>query len=109
MAPASTARRRRMRMRARIDGPAPAGDARAQANRIANQRSPIRPKNGFWRAAMRRKAAEHENFFIAKNTDSESTQPAFRRHRRAATASIAYRASDALLRKRLRHRRFLRY
>jgi hypothetical protein len=38
----------------------------------------IRAKNGIWRATMRREAGEHENFFIAKNRDSESTQQAFR-------------------------------
>ena len=45
---------------------------------------------------MRRKAAGRENFFIAKNTDSESAQPAFGRHRRVATACIASCASNAL-------------
>jgi hypothetical protein len=44
---------------------------------IANQRVAIRAKNRFWRAAMRRKAGEHENFFIAKNRDSESAQRVF--------------------------------
>jgi hypothetical protein len=37
----------------------------------------IRAKNRFWRAAMRREADQHENFFIAKNRDSESAQRAF--------------------------------
>jgi hypothetical protein len=41
----------------------------------------IPAKNRFWRAAMRRKAGEHENFFIAKNGDSESAQWAFKHHR----------------------------
>jgi hypothetical protein len=47
---------------------------------IANHRGAIRAKNRFWRAAMRRKAGERENFFIAKNRDSESAQRAFGRH-----------------------------
>jgi hypothetical protein len=47
--------------------------------RNANQRRAIRAKNRFWRAAMRREAGEHENFFIAKNRDSESAQRAFGR------------------------------
>jgi hypothetical protein len=37
----------------------------------------IRSKNRFWRATMRREAGCHENFFIAKNGDSESAQRAF--------------------------------
>jgi hypothetical protein len=37
----------------------------------------IPAKNLFWRAPMRRKAGEHENFFIAKNCDSESARRAF--------------------------------
>ena len=38
---------------------------------------------------MRRQAAGHENFFIAKNRDSESAQHAFGRCRRVAATSIA--------------------
>jgi len=49
--------------------------------RNANQRCAIRAKNRFWRAAMRREAGEHENFFIAKIRDSESAQRAFGRCR----------------------------
>jgi hypothetical protein len=45
--------------------------------RLANQRRRFRAKNRFWRAAMRREAGQHENFFIAKNRDSESAQRAF--------------------------------
>jgi hypothetical protein len=41
----------------------------------------IRAKNRFWRAAMRREAGQRENFFIAKNRDSESAQRAFSRLR----------------------------
>jgi hypothetical protein len=41
----------------------------------------IRAKNRFWRAAMRREAGQRENFFIAKNRDSESAQRAFSQHR----------------------------
>jgi hypothetical protein len=37
----------------------------------------IRAKNRFWRATMRREAGCRENFFIAKNGDSESAQRAF--------------------------------
>jgi hypothetical protein len=47
----------------------------------------ILAKIRFWRATMRRKAGEHENFFIAKNRDSESTQRAFCRLRRVAMTS----------------------
>jgi hypothetical protein len=41
----------------------------------------IRPKIRFWRAAMRRQGVGHENFFIAKNCDSESVRAAFGRCR----------------------------
>jgi len=34
-------------------------------------------KNRFWRATIRPEAGEDENFFVAKNRDSESTQPPF--------------------------------
>jgi hypothetical protein len=47
----------------------------------------IRAKNRFWRAAMRREGGEHENFFIAKNRDSESAQRAFAGRRRVAMTS----------------------
>ena len=49
-------------------------------------------KNRFWRAAMRRKAGDHENFFIAKNRDSESAQRRLSRHRSVAPTSIACRS-----------------
>ena len=45
---------------------------------------------------MRREACQHENFFIAKNRDSESAQRAFYRKRRVATTSTARRSSNAL-------------
>jgi hypothetical protein len=54
---------------------------RTNQNRAANQPHAIRAKNRFWRAAMRREAGNHENFFIAKNRDSESAQRAFSRPR----------------------------
>jgi hypothetical protein len=34
-------------------------------------------KNRFWRAGIRPEAGEDENFFVAKNRDSESAQPPF--------------------------------
>jgi hypothetical protein len=43
-------------------------------NPLPNQLRAIRPKNRFWRATMRREAGGHENFFIAKNRDSESVR-----------------------------------
>jgi hypothetical protein len=50
----------------------------------------ILAKIRFWRATMRRKAGEHENFFIAKNRDSESTQRAFWWLPRVAMTSNGY-------------------
>jgi hypothetical protein len=41
---------------------------------------------------MRREAGGHENFFIAKNRDSESAQRTFSRHRRCAMTSFACRS-----------------
>jgi hypothetical protein len=49
----------------------------------------ILAKIRFWRATMGREAGSHENFFIAKNRDSESAQRAFRGRRRVAAASNA--------------------
>ena len=46
---------------------------------------------------MRREAGEDENFFIAKNRDSESAQGVFGRHRRVAKTSIARRSRNALM------------
>jgi len=72
------------------------GDARRKSKTaLANQRRAIRAKIRFWRAPMRREAGEHENFFIAKNRDSESAQHAFDRHRRLATTSNVHRSYDA--------------
>jgi hypothetical protein len=62
---------------------------------VPNQRRAIRAKNRFWRAPMRREAGGHENFFIAKIRDSESTQPAFRRSLRCEMMSAASRSSNA--------------
>jgi hypothetical protein len=64
-----------------------------------NQPHAIRSKNRFWRAAMRREAGGHENFFIAKNRDSESAQRAFGRHRRGAMTSFTRRSLNALIAK----------
>jgi hypothetical protein len=44
---------------------------------------------------MRREAGNHENFFIAKNRDSESTQRVFNRHRRVPARPIARRSLHA--------------
>jgi hypothetical protein len=41
---------------------------------------------------MRREAVDHENFFIAKNRDSESAQRAFSRPRSVAMTSTARRS-----------------
>jgi hypothetical protein len=54
---------------------------RTNQNRACESAAAIRAKNWFWRAAMRREACQHENFFIAKNRDSESAQRAFDRRR----------------------------
>jgi hypothetical protein len=43
----------------------------------ANQPAAILAKIRFWRATMRRKAGQRENFFIAKNRDSESARRSF--------------------------------
>jgi hypothetical protein len=48
---------------------------------------------------MRREAGGHENFFIAKNRDSESAQRAFGRHRRGAMTSFTHRSLNALITK----------
>jgi hypothetical protein len=66
-----------MRAAARIDV---RDERRCGARAEKSQResaAAIRPKNRFWRATMRREAGRHENFFIAKNCDSESAQRAF--------------------------------
>src|ERR1700687_63694 len=55
----------------------------------------IRAKNRIWRVALRHEAGGHENFFIAKSRDSESTQRAFSGHRRLAMTSISRRSLSA--------------
>jgi hypothetical protein len=44
-----------------------------------NQRRRFARESGFGEDGMRREAAEHENFFVAKHRDSESAQPALNR------------------------------
>ncbi len=46
-------------------------------------------KNPRWRARMRREAVKHENFFIAKICDSESTKRPSGRCRHFPTTSVA--------------------
>jgi hypothetical protein len=70
-----------VRTQACVDRRMRAAMHRTNQNRTANQRHAIRPKNRFWRATMRREAGNRENFFIAKNRDSESVQRAFGRLR----------------------------
>jgi hypothetical protein len=60
--------------------------------RLPNQLRAIRAENRLWRAAMRREAGGHENFFIAKNRDSESAQRAFGWHRGGAMTSPVRRS-----------------
>jgi hypothetical protein len=75
------------------------GDASRGPKWLCESVAAIRVKNRFWRVPMRREAGEHENFFIAKNRDSESAQRAFDRYPRAATASRAGHPSDAMIAK----------
>jgi hypothetical protein len=65
---------------------------RENQNRAANHQRAIRSKNWFWRATMRREAGGHENFFIAKNRDSESAQRSFERHSPVAMTPAARRS-----------------
>jgi hypothetical protein len=65
----------------------------------ANQSQSIRAKNRFWRARMRREAGEHENFFIAKNRDSESAQRPFSRLWWRAMRSASHRSSTVRIKK----------
>ena len=58
--------------------------------RVPNQRRRFARESGFGEEGMRRKAAEHKNFFIAKPRDSESAQAALTRLTRAATTSSRY-------------------
>jgi hypothetical protein len=69
----------------------------------------IRAKNRFWRAPMRRDAGAGENFFIAKNRDSESTQRVFGRRRRVAMGAMTLASQDEELQKCLRRRGLRRY
>src|SRR5580704_6690466 len=69
--------------------------ARDRRFEAANQPRAIRAKNRFWRAPMRREAGEHENFFIAKNRDSESAKRVFGRHSGVATTLATCRATRA--------------
>jgi hypothetical protein len=69
----------------------------------------IRAKNRFWRAPMRRDGGDRENFFIAKNCDSESMSRAFGRHCRVAMRAMMLASQDQELQKRLPHSGFLRY
>jgi len=55
----------------------------------ANQGRRFAQNSRFWRMAMRREAVDHENFFIAKNRDSESARQAFGGPRSAAVTSTA--------------------
>jgi len=67
------------------------GDAsRDTKNHGCESAEAILAKIRFWRAAMRREAGSHENFFIAKNRDSESTQRAFWWLPRVAMTSNGY-------------------
>jgi len=61
----------------------------AAANRPCESVATIRPEIRFWRAPMRRWRVTHENFFVAKNRDSDSAQRAFGRHGRVAMTPIA--------------------
>jgi hypothetical protein len=76
-----------------------ASRAACKPKRSCESVGPIRIKNRFWRAAMRRKAGRRKNFFIAKNIDSESVQPGFRHAARGATTSVAREALNASITK----------
>jgi hypothetical protein len=69
----------------------------------------IRAENRFWRAPMRRLAGQRENFFIAKNGDSESARRAFGRRWRVAELVMMLASRDAKLQKCLQHSGFHRY
>jgi hypothetical protein len=55
----------------------------------------IRVKNRIWRVPRRREAGKLENFFIAKNSDSESDRRAFRRLRSVSPLQAATSSSNA--------------
>jgi hypothetical protein len=78
-------------------------------NHARESAAAIRAKKRFWRAPMRRDAGAGENFFIAKNRDSESTQRVFGRPRRVAMCAMTLVSQDEELQKHLRHSGFLRY
>jgi hypothetical protein len=77
-------------------------------NRARESAAAIRAKNRFWRAPMRRDGGNRENFFIAKNCDSESTQRAFCRHGRVAMRAMTLAPQDEESQKCLRHSGFHR-
>jgi hypothetical protein len=58
---------------------------------------------------MRRDGGDRENFFIAKNCDSESVQHAFGRRYRVGMGAMTLASQDEELQKRLPHSGFLRY
>jgi hypothetical protein len=78
-------------------------------NRACESATAIRAKNRFWRAPMRRDAGAGENFFIAKNRDSESTRSVFGRRCRVAMCAMTLASQDEELQKRLQRSGFLRY
>jgi hypothetical protein len=84
-------------------------DHRAEEKPPAESVAAILAKNRFWRAAMRRAAFGRENFFIAKNCDSESAQRTFNRHRESRRHRSRIDAATCESQKCLRHSRFLRY
>ena len=59
---------------------------------VANRRSMIRIKTARWRGAMSDSGVNHENIFLAKSKDSESTTRAPRRLQRLDSASRAHRS-----------------
>jgi hypothetical protein len=58
----------------------------------ANQPQSIRAEIRFWRVVLRREACNRENFFIAKNRDSESARRPFERFLRSCATSITQRS-----------------
>ena len=64
------------------------GDARPQSRGVApNRPHSSRAEVGAWRAPMRRDGGGHENFFVAKNHDSESARDVSDLGQRLASAS----------------------
>ena len=66
-------------------------------SRVPNQRRRFARESGFGEEGMRRKAAEHKNFFIAKPRDSESAQAALSGLKRAAMTSSRYLSMNCSL------------